>query len=342
MRTNDARRLDHATLEAMRERAVRSVHDGESPEVVARIIGINRSTIYGWLAQYRRGGWSALKAKPLFGRPPKLDGKKLKWIYNTVTQKNPMQLKFAFALWTREMVAKLIKVRYNISLSVVSVGRLLAQLGITCQRPLHRALERDEALVRQWLKQDYPKIRALAQREKADIYFGDAAHMRSDHHAGRTWGKKGETPVVLSTGARYRMSLISAVTSRGHMRFMIKETGGVNADVFIEFLRRLLIGSKNRIFIIVDRGPAHVAKKTKAFVASLGGRLRLFYLPPYSPDKNPDELVWKHLKADTVGRTSITSFDDFKDKVRSSMLSLQRSPAKIRAFFQKPSLQYAA
>jgi transposase len=342
MRTNDARRLDHATLEAMRERAVRSVHDGESPEVVARIIGISRSTIYGWLAQYRRGGWSALKAKPLFGRPPKLDGKKMKFVYDTVTQKNPMQLKFAFALWTREMVARLIKVKFNISLSPVSVGRLLAQLGITCQRPLHRALERDEALVRQWLKQEYPRIRALAQREKADIYFGDAAHMRSDHHAGRTWGKKGETPVVLSTGARYRMSLISAVTSRGHMRFMIKETGGVNAEVFIEFLRRLMIGSKNRIFIIVDRGPAHVAKKTKAFVASLGGRLRLFYLPPYSPDKNPDELVWKHLKADTVGRTSITSFDDFKDKVRSSMLSLQRSPAKIRAFFQKPSLQYAA
>jgi transposase len=342
MRTYDARRLDHATLEAMRERAVRSVHDGESPETVARIIGINRSTMYGWLAQYRRGGWRALKAKPLFGRPPKLDGKKLKWVYDTVTRKNPMQLNFAFALWTREMVAKLIKVKYNISLSVVSVGRLLAQLGITCQRPLHRALERDEALVQQWLKQDYPKIRALAQREKADIYFGDAAHMRSDHHAGRTWGRKGETPVVSSTGARYRMSLISAVTSRGHMRFMIKPTGGVNADVFIEFLRRLLIGSKNRIFLIVDRGPAHVAKKTKAFVASLGGRLRLFYLPPYSPDKNPDELVWKHLKADTVGRTSIASFDDFKDKVRSSMLSLQRSPAKIRAFFQKPSLKYAA
>ena len=342
MRTNDARRLDHATLEAMRERAVRSVQDGESPEVVARIIGISRSTIYGWLAQYRRGGWSALKAKPLFGRPPKLDGKKLKWVYDTVTQKNPMQLKFTFALWTREMVARLIKVKFNISLSLVSVGRLLAQLGITCQRPLHRALERDEALVRQWLKQDYPKIRALAQREKANIYFGDAAHMRSDHHAGRTWGKKGETPVVLTTGARYRMSLISAVTSRGHMRFMIKETGGVNAEVFIEFLRRLMIGSKNRIFIIVDRGPAHVAKKTKAFVASLAGQLRLFYLPPYSPDRNPDELVWKHLKADTVGRTSITSLDDFKDKVRSSMLSLQRSPAKIRAFFQKPSLQYAA
>jgi transposase len=342
MKANDARRLDHATLEAMRERAVRSVQEGESPEVVARVMGIDRSTIYSWLAQYRRGGWGALKAKPLFGRPPKLDGRKLKWIYDTVTRKNPLQLRFTFALWTREMVAKLIKDKFNISLSLVSVGRLLAQLGITCQRPLHRAFERDEALVQQWLKQEYPKIRALARREKADIYFGDAAHMRSDHHAGRSWGKRGETPVVLSTGARYRMSLISAVSSRGHMRFMIKEKGGVNADVFIEFIRRLLIGCENKIFLIVDRGPAHIAKKTKEFVAGLEGRLRLFYLPPYSPDRNPDELVWKHLKADTVGRTSITSFDDFKEKVRSSMLSLQRSPAKIRAFFQKPSLQYAA
>lgn len=326
----------------MRERAVRSVQNGESPEVVARIIGVNRSTMYGWLAQYRKGGWGALKAKPLFGRPPKLDGRKLKWIYDTVREKNPLQLKFAFALWTREIVAKLIKDKFNISLSLASVGRLLAQLGISCQKPLHHALERDETLVQRWLKQEYPKIKALARREKADIYFGDAAHMRSDHHAGRTWGKKGETPIVLSTGARYRMSLISAVTSRGHMRFMIKEKGGVNAGVFIEFLRRLMVGSKNKIFLIVDRGPAHVAKKTKAFVASVADRLRLFYLPPYSPDTNPDELVWKHLKADTVGRASITSLRDFKHKVRSAMLSLQRTPSKIRAFFQKPSLRYAA
>ena len=126
------------------------------------------------------------------------------------------------------------------------------------------------------------------------------------------------------------------------MRFMIKEKGGVNSDVFIEFLKRLMVGSKNKIFLIVDNGPAHVSKQTKAFVAKLGGRLRLFYLPPYSPDRNPDELVWKHLKAGTVGRALITSFRDFKKKVRSSMVSLQRNPAKIRAFFQKPSLRYAA
>ena len=222
MRKDDARKLDHQTLEAMRERAVRRVQEGESPEVVAKIFGIGRTAMYRWLGQYRQGGWGALKAKPLFGRPPKLDGKKLKWIYDTVTQKNPLQLKFEFALWTREMVATLIKDRFKIKLSTASVGRLLAQLGITCQKPLHRAIERDEALVQKWLKVEYPKIKKEAKIQGADIYFGDAAHMRSDHHAGRTWGKKGATPIVEATGARHGISLISAITSKGKMRFMIK------------------------------------------------------------------------------------------------------------------------
>src|SRR5450830_169491 len=226
MRQDDARKLDHATLESMRIRAVRSIQAGESPDVIARSLRVTLRTVYGWMALSRRGGFGALKARPLFGRPPKLDGRAMAWVYNTITRKNPLQLKFAFALWTRNMVAKLIKDKFGIVLSVNSVGRLLAQLGITCQKPLHRTQERDEALVEQWLKRKFPRIKALAQREKAEIFFGDAAHMRSD-----------------PTGARHGVSLISAITSRGHMRFMIKEKGGVNAAVFIEFLKRMMTGA---------------------------------------------------------------------------------------------------
>ena len=207
---------------------------------------------------------------------------------------------------------------------------------------MHRAVERDEALTKKWLRSEYPRIKALAQREHALIFFADAAHVRSDHHAGRTWGKVGETPIVATgTGARFGFSLISAITSKGHMHFMITE-GGVNAGVFIEFLKRLLSGATQKIFLIVDRGPAHRAKKTKAFVESLGGALRLFFLPPYSPDLNPDELVWSHLKTHTVGRTTTDSKQSFKRKVLSSMRALQNTPKKIAAFFQKPSLKYAA
>lgn len=342
MQKDDARKLDHATLEALRMRAVRSVQDGESPEDVARTIRVTPRAVYRWLALYRRGGWNALKAKPLAGRPAKLSGGMLRWLYQTVTQKNPLQFSFRFALWTREMVAELIERKYGIRLSRNSVGRLLAQLGITPQKPLYKAMERDETLVHKWLKTEYPKIKQQAKTQGADIYFGDAAHIRSDHHAGRTWGKKGETPVVVTTGARHAMSLISAITSKGRMRFMVKPTGGVNADVFIEFLKRLLAGETRRVFLIVDRGPAHRAKKTKAFVETLGGRLKLFFLPPYSPDRNPDELVWKHLKADTVGRMVVTGNADFRSKVVASMRSLQKNPGKICSFFQKPSLRYAA
>src|SRR6202045_2674276 len=208
-------------------------------------------------------------------------------------------------------------------------GRLWAQIGIACQKPLHRAVERDESLVRQWLKKEYPKIKAMAKKQGADIYFGDAAHIRSDHHAGRTWGAKGDTPIVQATGARHGMSLISAVTSRGHLRFMIIDKGSVNADVFIEFLKRLIKGAERKIFLIVDRGSAHRAKKVSAFVQTLGAKLYLFFLPPYAPDRNPDELVWKHLKADTVGRMAVTSKEDFARKVRRSMRDLQNDARKI-------------
>lgn len=341
MRKDDARKLDHKTLEALRIRAVQRVHAGESPEVVAKAIGINRTTIYDWLAKHRDGGLSALSAKPIAGRPSKINGKVLKWLVDTLTQKSPLQMKFEFALWTREMIQKMLKDVHGIKLGLSSIGRLLAQLGFTCQKPLYRAIQKDESLVKEWLKKVFPKIKRRALEEKAEIFFGDAASIRSDHHAGKTWSKKGETPIVTSTGARFSFSLISAITAKGQMRFMITE-GGVNSEVFIEFLKRLMVGAKKKIFLILDGGSAHKSKKTKAFVESLNGKLELFILPPYSPDLNPDELVWNHLKTHTVGRSTVTDKAEFKKKVQRSMRSLQKNPEKIKSFFGKESLKYAA
>lgn len=341
MRKDDARQLDHKTLEALRLRAVRLVQNGESPEVVGKALGLNRTTIYDWLAKYRSGGYDALKSRPTPGAKPKLDGKKLKWVFDVVTQKNPRQMRFEFALWTREMVQELITTKYKIKLSLKSIGKLLAQLGLTCQKPLYKAIQQDASLVQSWLKKVYPTIKRRALKEKADVFFGDAAHIRSDHHAARTLGRKGQTPVVTSTGSRFGLSLISAITSKGHTRFMVVE-GGVDSEVFIKFLKRLLTGAKRKIFLIVDNGAAHKSKKTNEFVESQKDHLELFYLPPYSPELNPDELVWNHLKTHTTGRSTVSDKNDFKKKVTRSMKSLQKNRDKIKSFFGKESLRSAA
>lgn len=341
MAKQDARKLDHATLEAIRVRAVRQVHAGESPEVVIRALGFSRRCIYSWLSMYRAGGWDALKAKPIVGRPRKLSASDLKWLYATVTGKNPLQLGFPFALWTRAMIAKLIRERTGERLSLVSVGRLLAQLGLSCQKPLWRAYQQDGTRVEQWLKNEFPRIRALAKQEKAQIYFEDESGIRSDFHAGSTWAQRGKTPVVRVTGQRFSLNMISAISPRGELRFMVVK-GGVGAKVFITFLKRLVHGQRRPLFLIVDGHPAHRAKLVKQYVESLEGKLRLFFLPPYSPELNPDELVWNDVKNNAVGRMRVEKPIDLHRAIVGRLRYLQKSPARVRSFFQAPETRYAA
>ena len=341
MAKQDARKLDHSTLEAIRIRAVQQVQSGESPEVVIRALGFSSRCIYSWLAMYRAGGWDALKAKPIPGRPRKLSARDLQWLYRTVTGKNPLQLGFPFALWTRAMVAKLIRQRTGIRLSLVSVGRLLAQLSLTCQKPLWRAYQQDGSRVEQWLKREFPRIRALAKKEKAQIYFEDESGIRSDFHAGSTWAERGKTPVVRVTGQRFSLNMISAISPRGELRFMVVK-GGVGAKVFITFLKRLVHGQRRPLFLIVDGHPAHRAKLVKEYVESLEGKLRLFFLPPYAPELNPDELVWNDVKNNAVGRMRLEEPADLQRAIVGRLRYLQKSPARVRSFFQAPETRYAA
>ena len=339
VRDNDGRKLDHRTLEALRVRAVEQVEAGAHPEDVALTLGLHRKTVYGWLAKYRQGGKNALQAKPIPGRPPKLSGAQIARLYALIAGRDPRQMSFEFALWTRDMVRQVIRREFKVGLSVVSVGRLLRTMGLSPQRPLHRAYEQNPEAVARWKTEQYPAIRTAAKKENATIYFADEAGIRSDYHAGTTWAPIGKTPVVHGTGARYSINMLSAITTQGALRFTVHE-GTVNAEVFIDFCQRLLHDASGPVFLVVDGHPAHRAKATIEFVASTEGRLRLFFLPGYSPELNPDEWVWKNVKHDRIGKTGVTSKHDLKTKAIGALRRLQKLPALVRAFFADPHLRY--
>jgi len=335
------RSLDRAALEAIRFRAVEQVLAGQRQSDVAAAVGVAREVVAKWVMMYRHGGFDALRATKAPGAEPKLRPRQLATLRNIIATKNPLQLKFPFALWTRSIVRDLIKQRWNVTLGLTTVGALLKRLGFSAQKPMARAFEQDPERVKHWLKHEFPKIRLLAKSQRATIFFGDESGVRSDHHSGRTWALKGKTPIVERTGQRVGCNMISAVAARGLMRFMVVK-GRVTTKVFIEFLKRLIRNASRPVFLIVDGHPTHRAVATREYVESTQGRLRLFFLPPYSPELNPDELVWRHVKTHTVGRQSIQNREHLIATVGSSMRSLQRTPHKIRACFNSPTTRYAA
>lgn len=341
VRDNDGRKLDHQTLEDLRIRAVKQIENGAHPEDIAAGLGMQRSTVYGWVAQYREGGIDGLKAKPIPGRPASLSGAQLRRLYTLIVGTNPRQLQFELALWTRDTVRALIRWEFGVRLSAVSVGRLLRKLGLSPQRPLHRAYQQNPDAVAAWKAEQYPAIRAEAKKAGAAVYFADEAGIRSDYHAGTTWAPVGRTPVVESTGARHAVNLISAVTPGGTLRFATVD-GKLDAAKFIDFCRKLLHDTDGPVFLIVDGHPVHRSRVVKDYAASTGGQLHLFFLPPYSPELNPDEWVWKNVKHDRVGRTSITSADELKHHALAALHRLQQLPHLIRGFFADPNLRYIA
>jgi transposase len=211
---------------------------------------------------------------------------------------------------------------------------------LTPQKPKRVAYQKNPGAVKKFLHEEYPAIKKLAYDCGAKIYWGDEASIRSDYHSGTTWAPKGETPIIKTSGARFSINMISAICGTGEMRFMVTEKSGT-ASVFIKFLKRLIHGQKQPIFLIVDGHPVHKSKMVKKFVESTKGNLMLFILPGYSPDLNPDESVWSHVKHHTVGKKIITGPDQFRKIVCSALRSLARKTNIIINFFKKPSLQYA-
>jgi transposase len=223
------------------------------------------------------------------------------------------------------MVGEVIRKRFAVKLSKASVCRLLLQLGLTPQRPVWRAYQQKAEEVQLWLKSEYPRIRSLAKRLRAQVFFADEAGVRSDHHAGTTWAPRGRTP---------------AVSAQGEFRFMVVP-GRINAARFIEFIKRLLTNAPGMIFLIVDGHPTHRASVVQRFAKSVKDRFRLFFLPPYSPELNPDERVWNDLKNNAVGRQSTASPDELRDVVLSHLRFVQKSPDRVRSYFNSETTRYA-
>ena len=344
MRTKpDARKLSPAAQEDLRRRVVHAiVEQGMSQAQAVRTFQVGRTSIHNWLKAHHEGGMAALKSRK---RGPKkssrLKGHQAATVVRLIEDQHPEQLHLPFALWTRQAVGDLIRERFGIDLSVWTVGRYLNRWGFTPQKPLRRAYERDPAAVKAWMEKDYPAIAKRAKAEKGLVYWGDEMGMRSDHQVGRSYGRKGKTPVVPGTGRRFGCNMISALTNRGQLSWMVFRER-FTTKVFTEFLRRLTKHAGRKVFLIVDGHPVHRSRAARTWAAKHADQIELFFLPGYSPELNPDELLNNDVKSNAVGRRRAGTQTEMMSNVRSYLRSTQRQPHIVRSYFNHKDVRYAA
>jgi transposase len=311
------------------------------PDDVADLYDVGRSTVYNWRKEYQEKGQAALTVNKSPGRTPRLTDKQRDRLRKLVVGRDPRQLKFEFALWTRQMVRELIKREFGVDYTPEAVGNILHDLGLSPQRPLTRAYQQDPERVRRWKEEEYPGIRKAAKAAGGTILFCDEAGIRTDYHSGTTWAPVGQTPVVRGTGERKSLNMISAISPRGKIHFSFL-SGNLNSALFIDYLEKLMLDIPGPIFLIVDGYPSHKSKETLEFVQSTEGRLNLFFLPPYSPELNPDEWVWKNIKHDWVGKMASRNIVEMRNGIDKAVARLQSTTQFILGFFHDPDLSYIA
>jgi transposase len=319
--------------------ACEALENGIPADEVAKVLKVSRASIFEWQKMYRARGPEALRTKKTRGPRSKLDDGQMSQLYRLIVGNDPRQLSFGLALWTRGMIQELIFRQFGIRLSVVSVGNVLGKLGMSPQRPLYRAYEQDPEKVAEWKEKTFPQIQARAKKEGAAIFFADEASVRTNYHAGTTWAPVGKTPVVSGSGRTRSISMVSAISPRGELHFQVYETG-IRQEEFLDFCKMLVADAGRPVFLIMDNSQVHRARILKAHAEQSNGMLTLFFLPPYSPDLNPDEWVWKNVKHDNLGRASVKSESELAKFATTALASLKKMPEKLRSFFGDPALRY--
>jgi transposase len=344
----DARRLSPDAQQDLRRRVVYAVReDGVPPSEAARRFGVCRQSVAAWVDRVESGGGvRALAARKRGPKPrPRMDVAVERGVVRTIRDRCPDQLLLPFALWTREAVAALVRKRTGRAVSVWTAGRYLRRWGMTPQRPTRRAYERDPAAVRAWLAEQYPAIKARAKAENALVLWGDEMGLRSDDPVGRSYAPRGRTPVVAASGRRFGCNMISAISNRGQLWFMVF-TRRLNSAVFVAFLERLLRAAGGRkLFLVVDSHPAHKSAKVRRWLADKpgerAGRLELFFLPGYSPELNPDECLNQDTKQ-AMKKARPADQRQMMGNVRSHLRRRQREPEVVKRFFDEENVRYAA
>ena len=345
MEARDFRSIGRAAQEELRRRAlVLVVQQGLSQAEAAQLVGVQRQTVNIWLQRYRaQGDDGVLDGRRVSPRRGKgvLTAGEAGQVQGWIRDRTPDQLKLPFALWTSRAVRDLIALRCAKTLGLSTVQLYLRRWGMTPQKPLARARERQPAAVAAWLETAYPALAKRAKAEGAAIYWGDETGISNQDQTGRSYAPKGQTPVVVRTARRVTQSMISAVNNRGLMRFMFYD-GALNAERFIAFLRRLCKDAGQKVFLIVDNLKVHHAKLVSAWVDSHAHEIELFYLPAYAPDHNPDEYLNNDLKQKLRQQPQPATRDQLIKSTRAVLRAIQRSPQRIQAYFKPPAVRYAA
>lgn len=343
MAKRDARFLSPEAQAEIRVRVMDALQDGMSQTRAAQVFGVSRWSIVQWAKVHRGSGMQALAAKRRgrrVGEAGKLSAKQCERMRALVVGKMPEQLKLPFYLWTRAAVRELIRQQCAVRLSLTAVGGYLKRWGLSVQRPVRRAYERNDEAIALWLAEVYPQIAARAKRERARIYWGDETGLRSDDVRGRGFAPIGQPTVVKVPGRRFGCNVISALTNKGEMSFMVFE-GRFQAEQFIGFCERLIKQSPAKAFLIVDSHSVHRSRKVRDWLEPRQAQIELFFLPGYAPELNPDELLNGDIKR-AVSQARPRDRDAMQTATRKWLHRRQKQPTVLANLFHAPHVRYAA
>jgi transposase len=328
------RRISRSNLSLARTTAIRCHALGERSIDIARMLGVHEVTVSRWLRLYRERGALGLKVKRISGRPKKIDCSAISDQLLAIVKKPATAYDFEHPLWTTARLQKVLHKELGIKLGLMTVWRELKRIGLSPQKPVRQAFEANEAARVEWFRNTWPKIRRRAKKQRAVILFEDESTVQLTPNLGKTWAVVGKPPVIKFSSKKASVGVISAISEQGRLLFKIPQKR-VDSGVFIAFLKQVLNEvPRKKIFMILDNGPAHKSRKTFNFVEA-NPRLELFFLPPYSPDFNPDEMVWNHLKNVEMKAHQEQNKDDLRRKTRNKMKSIQKKRRLVRKFYKK-------